>query len=59
VSFVLVMYVYAGMFAKGDSVAMLAIPMPSMEVCQREGAKGKGLTGGSAKEYRFVCLKAQ
>lgn len=57
-SFVLVMYIYAGMMAKGDSVAMLSVPMPSMEVCQREGRVGEKLVGGSAKDYRFVCLKA-
>lgn len=58
-AYVLVMYVYAGVFAKGDSVAMLSVPMSSAEVCQREGEKGKGLVGGSAKEYRFLCLKVQ
>ncbi len=56
-SFILVMYVYAGMLARGDSVAMLSVPMPSMEVCQREGKRGEALVDGSAKAYRFLCLK--
>lgn len=58
-SFVLVMYIYAGAFAKGDSVAMFSVPMASLEACQREGPKGEALVRGSAKEYRFLCLKAQ
>jgi len=57
-SFVLIMYIYAGAFARGDSASMLAVPMPSMDVCQREGKRGETLVGGSAKDYRFVCLKA-
>lgn len=57
-SFVLVMYIYAGMMAHGDSVAMLQVPMQSLAACQREGKKGQELVGGSAKDYRFICLKA-
>jgi hypothetical protein len=58
-SFVLVMYIYAGVLARGDSVAIHSVPMPSMEACQREGKRGEELVKGSAKDYRFVCLKAQ
>lgn len=54
---ILVMYIYAGMLAKGDSVVMATVPMASQEICQREGKKGEALVGGSAKEYRFLCLK--
>ncbi|MGE4243694.1 hypothetical protein [Ramlibacter sp.] len=56
-AWILVMYVYAGMLAKGDSVAMLTVPVASQEVCEREGRKGEKLVGGSAKEYRYLCLK--
>jgi hypothetical protein len=56
-SYVLVLYIYAGVLARGDSVSMLSIPMPSMEICQREGLKAEGLVRGSAKDLRFVCLK--
>ena len=58
-SFVLVMYIYAGVFAKGDSVAIHSIPMPSQEVCEREGRKGEKLVSVSAKEYRFICMSAK
>jgi len=54
---ILVMYIYAGMLAQGDSVVMATIPMTSQEVCQREGTKGEKLVSGSAKAYRFICLK--
>ena len=53
------MYIYAGVFAKGDSVAIHSIPMPSQEVCEREGRKGEKLVSGSAKEYRFICMSAK
>ncbi len=56
-SFVLVIYIYAGMLAKGDSVAIHSVPMKTLEVCQREGMKGQSLVSGSTKDYRFVCLK--
>jgi hypothetical protein len=56
-SYVLVLYIYAGVLARGDSVSMLSIPMPSMEICQREGRKAEELVRGSAKEFRFACLK--
>jgi len=58
-TFVLVLYIYAGMLAKGDSVSMVTVPMQSMEVCQKAGKEAEKLVGGSTKEFRFVCLKNQ
>lgn len=58
-SFALVIYIYAGMLARGDSVAVYSIPMRTMEACQREGKKAEVLVSASAKEYRFVCLKVE
>ena len=53
---VLVIYIYAGMMAKGDSVTIHSVPMPSESVCRREGSRGSELVTGSAKTYRYVCL---
>jgi hypothetical protein len=55
-SFVLVLYIYAGVLARGDSVAMHSVPMPTMAACEREGRKAEALVKGSAKDLRFVCL---
>ena len=56
-TYVLVMYIYAGMLAKGDSVALQVInEFSSADSCKSAGVKGNELVGGSAKNYRFVCL---
>lgn len=53
----LVIYIYAGTFAKGDSVSLLSIPMPSMQACQQQGEKTKKLVAGTAKNLEFICLE--
>lgn len=58
-SFVLVLYIYAGALARGDSVTMQAIQMPTLAACEREGRRAEALVRGSAKELRFVCLDAR
>jgi len=57
-TFYLVLYIYAGMLAKGDSVSMVSIPQPSKEACMAAGKSAEDLVRGSAKELRFVCIKA-
>lgn len=54
---VLVLYIYAGAFASGDSVALTTIPMQSQEACQSAGKASGSLVTGSAKVLRFVCVK--
>lgn len=56
--FLLVIYIFAGSWAKGDSVALQVAPMPTQQVCEAAGRQAETLVKGSAKEYRFVCLKA-
>jgi len=58
-TWVLVVYIYAGVWAKGDSVTMYAVPMASQEICESNGEKLDSLVRGTAKEVRFVCLKNQ
>lgn len=57
-SYILVMYIYAGVLAQGDSVAITHIPgFTSIESCKQAGASAKSLVTGSAKEYRFICVE--
>jgi len=58
-AYFLVIYIYAGMLAKGDSVAMLSVPQPSLEACHAAGKKAAELVSGSAKDLRFLCIKGQ
>jgi hypothetical protein len=57
-NWILVIYIYAGVLANGDSVAITNIPnFATKQDCIQAGEDAKGLTQGSAKVYRFVCLK--
>lgn len=59
-SWTLVIYIYAGMLAQGDSVALTHIPgFKSEAVCQSAGNSAKPLVKGSAKEIRFVCIRQE
>ena len=57
-SWVLVIYIYAGAWAKGDSVTLATVPMASQELCEKAGNNLDPLVSGSAKEVRFVCLRS-
>jgi hypothetical protein len=56
---VLVIYVYAGMWAKGDSVALTNVPVATQELCISAGERLSGLTSGSSKTLRYECIKVQ
>jgi hypothetical protein len=57
-SFVLVMYIYAGMLAKGDSVTLYSVDgFKTEQACQAAGKRAEPLVDGSTKSYRFVCLQ--
>ena len=59
-SWTLVLYIYAGVLAKGDSVTLLSVPgFKSEQHCAAAGSASKPLVGGSAKELRFVCLRTE
>jgi hypothetical protein len=56
-TWVLVLYIYAGVFAKGDSVSIATIEgYTSQAVCEQAGVAGEKLVKTSSKEYRFVCV---
>jgi hypothetical protein len=44
--------------ANGDSVAITSIPnFATKQECMQAGKDAEGLVTGSAKVYRFVCLR--
>ena len=54
---VLVLYIYAGVWAKGDSVAITTVPMANLAACEKAGQSADSLVKGSAKDVRYVCMK--
>jgi hypothetical protein len=57
-SYVLLIYIYAGVWAKGDSVAIQTIQyFPSMQSCIEAGQKSEELVKGTAKDLRFKCYE--
>ena len=57
-TWVLILYIYAGMMAKGDSVALTNVPGFTAEAeCQAAGRKAEQLVEGSSKTARFVCVR--
>ena len=56
----LVIYIYAGVLAKGDSVTLNNVSGFRSEAhCAAAGSALKPLVAGSAKELRFVCLRSE
>ena len=53
----LVLYIYAGVWAKGDSVAITTVPMASLSACEKAGQSADSLVKGSAKDVRYICVK--
>ncbi len=58
-SWVLVIYIYAGAMAEGDSVTVTSVPMASQEICETAGQKLDPLVSGSTKVVRYVCLEVK
>lgn len=57
---VLILYVYANALANGDSVAMTTVPnFTTQQACQVAGRQATGMTDGSAKTMRFVCVQVK
>lgn len=56
---VLIIYIYAGMWAKGDSVALTNVPVATEDLCNSAGERLKNLTSGSTKTLRYECIKVQ
>ena len=58
VSWILVLFVYAGPLAKGDSNSLTTVPgFTSSGECEEAGQFARKLAKGTIKEVSFVCLK--
>lgn len=54
----LIIFIYTGMFAKSDSVALTNIPGFTSEAsCIAAAEKSKNFVKDTAKEFRFTCVK--
>lgn len=54
---VLVIYIYAGAMAQGDSVTVTTTPMQTQEACETAGNQLGDLVTGTTKVARFICIK--
>jgi hypothetical protein len=56
----LILLVYAGIFADGDSVAITYVPnFSNQQMCVAAGKSSEGMVSGTKKELEFVCVKNQ
>ena len=57
-SWILVLFVHAGMLSEKDSMALTSVPgFKSEAACQAAGKVSESLTKRTTKEVRFVCVK--
>jgi hypothetical protein len=57
--YVLVLYIYAGALAKGDSVALTTVPMQDKVTCETAAKQAESLVHMSTKVLRTSCLKVK
>lgn len=56
--FTLILFIYAGVMSKGDSVALVnAGDFKTESACVAAGKKSEDLVKSTFKDTRFVCLK--
>lgn len=56
--FTLILYIYAGVLARGDSVSIDHIDgFVSEQQCVAAAKQAEGLVKNSSKEFRFVCVR--
>ena len=57
-SYILIAFIYAGAFAKGDSVALESVPnFKTKASCEKAGNAMKDFVTATTKQYRFVCVE--
>jgi hypothetical protein len=54
---VMILYIYAGAMASGDSVALTHVPMSTEQACKAAGEASNGLVRSTTKNVRYVCVK--
>ncbi len=57
--YVLILYIYAGAMASGDSVALTNIPMNDKVTCEKAAQQAESLVSRSTKVLRTACLKVK
>lgn len=57
-SWILVLFVHAGMLSDKDSMALTTVPgFKTESACLAAGKASEALTKGTTKNTRFVCVK--
>jgi hypothetical protein len=57
-TWILVLFVHAGMLSDKDSMALTTVPGFKTEAsCQAAGKASESLTKSTTKNVRFVCIK--
>jgi hypothetical protein len=57
-TWILVLFVHAGVLSNADSMALTTVPGFKLEsACQAAGIKSQSLAQRTTKEVRFVCVK--
>lgn len=55
---ILVIFIYAGILSKGDSVAIQSVPgWTNQTNCEKAGKQLGTLVSGTFKDVRYVCLQ--
>jgi len=57
--YMLIIYIYAGALAQGDSVALTSVPMQDLATCQTASKQAESLVARSTKVLRTACLKVK
>ena len=59
-SWILILFVHAGMLSDKDSMALTSVPgFKSEASCQAAGKRSEDLTKSTTKSTRFVCIKQE
>ena len=59
-TWILVLFVHAGMLSDKDSMALTTVPGFKTEAaCQTAGKQSESLAKRTTKEVKFVCLKQE
>ncbi|MDU9399276.1 hypothetical protein [Pseudomonas sp. zfem003] len=57
-TFTLILFLYAGVWADGDSMTATNVPgFKTEEACEAAGRKAAQLVSSTKKESRFICVQ--
>ncbi len=56
--YILVLFIYAGIMSKGDSVALTSVPgFKTQAACEAAAKQAEGLVKSTLKDVRSMCVK--